>query len=229
MRPTRRFAGVAAAVLLLGSSLCVVELGAESRPSFKPIHVVHVVAPVYPIRSVASGTVILRITITRLGAIDEIFVAQGVPSLTKECERAVRKWTFQPAQVDRRTVKSSTTAAFAFSDSPGAGRPRAIPSMPGTIVPFQPVRILSALGAIYPFGGFASGSVIFEVNVGESGAIDRIEVLKGIPSLTEAAERAVRKWKFEPARIDGKVVASSMIASFTFRVPPSTPATTMSH
>ncbi len=84
---------------------------------------------------------------------------------------------------------------------------------------FKPIQVVSTVKARYPATSIAAGTVILEVTVGESGAIEKIKVIHGIPSLTEEAERSVRQWKFKPAQLDGKPVASPMVASFTFNRP----------
>ncbi|MGH9431405.1 MAG: energy transducer TonB [Terriglobia bacterium] len=73
--------------------------------------------------------------------------------------------------------------------------------------------------AEYPPTSVAYGTVVLQVTVGKLGSIDDVKVIHDIPSLTQEAERTVRKWKFRPATFDGKPVASLMVASFTFSRP----------
>ncbi len=74
----------------------------------------------------------------------------------------------------------------------------------------------------YPHNSVAQGTVTLELTIGPEGELEKVEVLRALPSLTEEAERAVRKWTFRAATLDGKPVRSSMIVSFTFRtiIPP---------
>jgi hypothetical protein len=44
-------------------------------------------------------------------------------------------------------------------------------------------------------------------------------VIRDIASLTEEAARAVKQWKFKPARLDGHPVATPMVVAFTFSQP----------
>jgi len=84
---------------------------------------------------------------------------------------------------------------------------------------FEPIQVVSAVQTIYPLMSLGFGTVILQVTVDKAGAIRKVEVIHGIPSLTEEAERSVRQWKFKPAQLDGKPVASPMVASFTFNRP----------
>ncbi len=94
-----------------------VESRGESPPDFEIVQVVHVVEPGYPLRSLAVGTVILKVVVDPSDAIDHIFAIQGVPSLTEEAERSVGMWSFQPAKLNGDSVASSIIASFGFSSS----------------------------------------------------------------------------------------------------------------
>jgi len=53
-----------------------------------------------------------------------------------------------------------------------------------------------------------TGTVILRLLVGKTGDVEGVEVLKGLPEgLTDAALKAVRQWKYEPVRVDGKPAA----------------------
>lgn len=52
-----------------------------------------------------------------------------------------------------------------------------------------------------------SGAVILEAIIDEHGNVTNVEVLKGLPQgLDRAAVEAVSKWKFRPARLEGRAV-----------------------
>ena len=64
------------------------------------------------------------------------------------------------------------------------------------------------------------GQVWLEVEVLENGSVGRVEVKKSLHSskggLDESAVNAVKKWKFKPAKSDGKPVACWVIFPVTF-------------
>lgn len=84
---------------------------------------------------------------------------------------------------------------------------------------FVPPTVVSAVDAIYPLQSIVSGTVVLEVSLDDAGKITEVRVVRGIPSLTEAAEQSVRRWKFQPAELDGKPVPSKVAVAFSF-VPP---------
>ena len=64
-----------------------------------------------------------------------------------------------------------------------------------------------------------SGTVVLEVSLDDTAKITDIRVVRGIASLTEPAERSVRQWTFQSAKLDGKPVSSKVVVAFSF-VPP---------
>ena len=84
---------------------------------------------------------------------------------------------------------------------------------------FDPPTVTAVVDVAYPLQSVASGTVVLEVSLDDAGKITDVHVVRGIPSLTEPAERSVRQWKFQPARLDGKPVASKVPVAFSF-VPP---------
>ncbi|MGH9791163.1 MAG: energy transducer TonB [Candidatus Acidiferrales bacterium] len=84
---------------------------------------------------------------------------------------------------------------------------------------YAPPRVLATVDANYPPTSIAGGTVVLQVAVSEAGAITEVEVVGDIPSLTVAAERAVRQWKFAPAELNGRPVASTVIVAVSFTRP----------
>jgi TonB family protein len=63
------------------------------------------------------------------------------------------------------------------------------------------------------------GLVILRLVIDETGQVDEVEVLKELPyGLTDNAIAAVKKWKFEPARHEGKPVAVLYNITINFRL-----------
>ncbi len=119
-------------------------------------------------------------------------------------------------------AKSATPPAPALAQgapseaSPGRASPRTTP----------PVYAEAELGnrpPIYPplarENGW-EGHVLLRAKVGPDGALDDVALKdsSGFDILDEAALKAVRVWRFRPARLDGKPVASEIDIGFTFRL-----------
>jgi len=83
---------------------------------------------------------------------------------------------------------------------------------------FEPVRVVSTAATLYPDGSTSSGTVILLVMVERTGEVGTIQVVRGLPKLTEAAQRSVRQWKFEPAKLNGERVAAPVLAAFSFNL-----------
>ena len=87
-------------------------------------------------------------------------------------------------------------------------------------LPYEPPTVISATEAVYPIRSVASGTVVLEAALDDGGAITSVRVVRGIPSLTEEAIRALRQWKFQAARLNNHPIASKVPVGFVF-VPPS--------
>ena len=63
------------------------------------------------------------------------------------------------------------------------------------------------------------GSVILQVSVDEEGNVFDVRVLSGHPLLNEAAEKAVRQWKYSPTLLNGEPVpvTASVTVAFSLR------------
>jgi outer membrane biosynthesis protein TonB len=81
---------------------------------FEPPSVVGTVDVVYPPQSVASGTVVLEVSLDEDGKIIGIRVVQGIASLTEPAEYSVQQWKFHGAKFEGKPVPSKITTAFSF-------------------------------------------------------------------------------------------------------------------
>ncbi len=86
---------------------------------------------------------------------------------------------------------------------------------------FKRLRILSKPDAGYTDEARrnnVSGQVVLHVLFGETGQVNGISVVKGLPfGLTERAIAAARRIEFEPAELDGKKVAYPLVVIYNFR------------
>jgi len=110
-------------VRALGALICVVAAGIGTYQKeirqvspfrYEPASVVSVVDAVYPLQSVASGTVVLEVYLDEDGKITGIRVIQGIASLTEPAEHSVQQWKFKGAKLDGKLVSSKIAVAFSF-------------------------------------------------------------------------------------------------------------------
>lgn len=63
-----------------------------------------------------------------------------------------------------------------------------------------------------------SGTVVLRIVIDALGAVSRVEVLRGEEPFVGAAVKAVRSWRYEPAKLDGAPVAHFRIVRVPFRL-----------
>lgn len=69
-----------------------------------------------------------------------------------------------------------------------------------------------------PFRKKVEGTVEIQFVVDEKGLPVELTVLKSVPGLDAAALECVKKWRFMPARKQGKPVRATALAPVTFRI-----------
>lgn len=83
-------------------------------------------------------------------------------------------------------------------------------------------KLLEYVQPVYPEAARTQkllGPVILRVQVGKTGRVQRMEVLRGPPLLASAAKEAVRRWRYEPFRVDGDPIEMQTVVTVPFAVP----------
>lgn len=95
------------------------------------------------------------------------------------------------------------------------------PTMPASLPEFAfPPRPPPDANPGWPAGEkSANATVMVRVGVLESGKVTGVELLKGAPAFAPLALNAVRSWVWEPARLDDKPIASSVVFKVEFHPP----------
>lgn len=86
----------------------------QQPPRFDPPTVVSAAEAIYPLQSIAWGTVVLEVSLDDTGKITDVRVVRGIPSLTEPAVRSARQWKFQPAKLDGKPIPSKVPVAFSF-------------------------------------------------------------------------------------------------------------------
>jgi TonB family protein len=117
------------------------------------------------------------------------------------------------------------TSAPASVDAPLANLPS--PTMPGAVdrTPpiggeVQPARLVHAVLPSYPQiarSNRVAGDVTLDALVDETGNVKDVKVLSGPLLLREAAQDAVRQWKYQAARLDGHATAMHLTVTVKFQ------------
>jgi protein TonB len=105
-----------------------------------------------------------------------------------------------------------------------------MPDPPAPVVPRQPIPVggrikaparVAHVAPVYPAiatSARVEGTVILEAVISETGAIERIRVLRSVPLLDAAAVDAVREWRYTPTLLNGVPVPVLMTITVTFRL-----------
>ena len=83
----------------------------------------------------------------------------------------------------------------------------------------KPPQLVSSVLPIYPQiaqQAGVEGDVVVQASIDKSGNVSSTKVLYGPMMLRQAAIDAVRRWKYEPALLDGKAVATQMTVRIRF-------------
>lgn len=63
------------------------------------------------------------------------------------------------------------------------------------------------------------GLVSFRCLLSRDGSMKRIEVIQGHPLLVPAAKEAIRQWRYEPIRVNGRAVEFETQINVNFKLP----------
>lgn len=186
-------------------------------PGMEPRLEIAAHTPNVPPESVEPATVVMTAMINAAGRISGAMTLQGEPPVVEYAFAEMTHWEFATATGEKHPPIGMV---FLF-------RPRAI--IPGQPFEFslheawrgenRPALPVHAPDPGYPPNSVAEGAVVLQLGVDPAGDVTDIRVVQGVSSLTEAAVRTVRGWKFAPALRDGKVAASTAIVTIAFRRP----------
>lgn len=100
------------------------------------------------------------------------------------------------------------------------GQKQSPPSQPvNSGIPTYLLEPVETAAAIYPAAATkqrVQGETVARFIVSETGAVERIYVLKGNRLLASAALEALQKWRFKPVIVDGDAITLSSLATFNF-------------
>jgi TonB family protein len=113
------------------------------------------------------------------------------------------------------------TASGAHALAPPPVLPMPAPPTPTGIV--KQGQLIHRVDPYYPVIAkeqHSEGTVRLNVTVGTDGAVRGVSVLGGPRLLIDAAEKAVRQWRYTPTLLDGKAVEFQREVDLTFRLTP---------
>jgi hypothetical protein len=215
MRKLPLFPGLLAVLLVS----CAVASSAQT--TFKPAEVTSASEILYPIQSIADGIVVLDVSLDTKGVIDGLNVVRDIPSLTSAAT-SIPSWKFSPASFQGYPVPSVLRIAVVFrprsylaagpaftpvvsEGSPNDGRHSG--GLPG---------ITAAVYPQYPVHAVMPGTVVIQVTVGKSGAMERTKLVRDVPPFSQFGLSALNRWRFQAPTVDGKPLRSNLTIAFVF-------------
>jgi hypothetical protein len=224
MRRSSARLAFAALVLVIAAVSCL--FAQTKEPSFSPPDLSTANNINYPIDSVASGIVVVAVSLNGAGRIKEKDVLRDIPSLTAPVLLSIGSWTFKPAMLDNKAVDSTLIVSIVFNPSdyrlggatvPVLGKELKTPSLDAN--GFLPPRIIAGSWAEYPLNSVAQGAVILDARVSAIGHVTDVVAVLRDPSLTTTSINAARNWTFKPAMFNGVPVTANVVVGYVFRQP----------
>lgn len=86
----------------------------------------------------------------------------------------------------------------------------------------SPAKVIRRVSPTYPPAALAlrrEGDVVLDVTVGENGEVKDVRVAQGSPDFAKAAVEAVRAWRYDPYRLNGKPTEITTRVILRFRLP----------
>jgi TonB family protein len=178
-----------------------------------------------PVDSVASGIVVVDVSLDSKGDVTGTKVLRDVPSLTSLAVSSIQSWKYRPALVDGIPQPSMLRVAFAF-------RPRAILVAEPLFEPLQPEDVPSDLGSAfalpgitaaafpaYPIAAANVGAVVVQMKVGADGNARDVKLIRSYNPFNQFSIEAARKWRFRAASHHGRPVAAVIVIAFVYSQP----------
>ena len=180
--------------------------GEDQKPAvravgdIKPPKLIKLIKPVYPElarKAVIEGVVILEATTDVYGRVVDTKILRSIPLLDQAAIDAVEQWIYEPMIIDGepRGVIFTVTCTFKLDEPVHA------------VGDIEPPKLIKKVEPFYPESARKAeieGTVILEATTDIYGKVKKVEILRSIPELDQAATDAVKQWVYEPKIIDKK-------------------------
>jgi TonB family protein len=175
-------------------------------------------APALPPLAQNGGVAGLELVVARSGIVQDAVVIDDSPPFTEEMRRVVRLWQFETTSAEGATEPARVAVVGLFRAPTLLGGAPPPPKRVSTPSPEIPYPVSTATPA-YPPKALSSGVVMLEVEVDEKGAVSAVEMLNLTEGFDAVAVEAARKFRFQPAKLDGRPVRSFAVVVFGFPQP----------
>jgi TonB family protein len=208
--------------------ILVCSIPACAQQSFKPPEIITAGDVQSPMNTIASGIVILDLSLDSGGEITKIDVPRPIAPLASVAKSAVRTWKFKPASIGNAACPGVMRIAFAFRPaafyvSPPAFAPLVGPDGEslGRHAGYVPPGIRAVAYPRYPINAANVGAVVAQVALDPEGKMSDVTAIRPFNPFTKFALEATKAWSFRPATRGGTPLASKVVIVFVFSALPS--------
>lgn len=210
--------------------LACIAVAGFAQVSFKPAQVASVADAYLPYEVVYDGFVVLEVFLDKDGTLVETKTLRDPGAMTPAALASVNAWKFHPASGGDRTLPSAATVVFVYRPRDNGPAPVLAPKNFKPVLPdaqvhtdggrdYIPPGVVSVAYPDYPVNSVAWGSVVVQVTVNAEGKAENPGVLYGTAPFKDLALKALEKWRFQPATLEGKPVLSQIPIAFVFQTP----------
>ena len=174
--------------------------------------------PDLPPLAAEGGFVGLELRVTPSGIVREAVVIDDSPPFTAEIQKVARLWSFDEPRVDGKPAEARVAVIGLFRAPTllgGAPPPPKRAASPSAEIPYPTSYPTPA----YPPQALEPGVVMLEVEIDEEGAVAAVEILEEAEGFQAVAVEAAQKFRFQPARRDGRAARAFAILIFGFPQP----------
>ena len=192
------------------------------------IEVIKAVKAVYPNEAVAQnlqGQVVVRVTVSETGDVENPEIISGIPVFVKPAIEAAKQWKFKPFIQHGKPVKIATRIPFDFAFAENVKDvPPTTTDTDGTKRAQVPEGVLKGMlihrvQPDYPdiaASHRVEGTVVLHAIIGKDGTIKNLKLVSGSDMLARSAIGAVEQWVYKPYLLMGEPVEveSQIVVNF---------------
>lgn len=137
------------------------------------------------------------------------------PLLNHSAMTAIKQWKYTPGMISGKSTPVPLTVMVNYVLEKGSLQPASVDFSIDSVR----LRFLNRVAPKYPAAALEKniqGKVIMMAFVDKKGCVSHTKVFKGDPILAQAAETAMKQWRFQPYRIAGKRQSILFTVAFNF-------------
>jgi TonB family protein len=212
---------VAILLTLFSSSIAIAQRPLDEL--YTPARFLSGKSPEQPPLAAEGGVTVLEVHVAPSGIVTDAVVLDEASPYTETIRQVTTLWRFRPAEEDGAAIASRVLVVGVFRPPVLMGTALAEPTsvrLPSEAVPYPmgPMPVPE-----YPPNALFEGVAMVEVEIDDAGDVVVAKMLSPERGFDETALDAARRFRFRPARHEGRPVPSFALIFFGFRQPLTTP------